>query len=42
MRYRPQKGARILQIQMGVKDAILGRIDRMRKGNKAKDTFALC
>lgn len=34
-----QKAARILQIHMGAKDDILGR---MKKGNKVKDTFALC
>lgn len=34
-----QKAARILLIHMGAKDDILGR---MKKGNKVKDTFALC
>lgn len=34
-----QKGARVLQILMGAKDHILGR---MKKGNKVKDTFTLC
>ena len=34
-----QKGARVLQILMGAKDDILGR---MKKCNKVKDTFALC
>lgn len=30
----PQRGAWILEMQMGSKDVISGRMDRMRKGNR--------
>lgn len=39
MHHGLQKGARILHIHMEAKDDILGR---MKKGNKVKDTSALC
>lgn len=31
-----------LQSQMGVKDAILGKMDKMRNGSKARDIFVPC